>query len=410
MIPHKFSLNRMGYFVSLVSILLNSSAFLHAADTPAAPTTFDAIAPAMQAFVEKGDVSGIVTLVADKTKVLHLAAVGKSDLASGRKMQTDDLFWIASMTKPMTAVCIAMLLDDGKLSFDDPVEKYLPEYRGHWVIEQQAAGKRTLVQDAKPITLRNLLTHTSGMGEYVVTDPHWTLAEYSIAAAREPLRFQTGSKWGYSTAGLDACGRVVEVVSGMPFADFMQSRLLDPLKMNNSTFWVSTQNEKRLAKSYRMNAQSGKLEEAVIHYMYGGAVTDHGRPALGGAGLFSTAEDVGRFYQMMMNDGMADGKRLLKHETVDAMTHNQIGDLTARPGMPWGLGFCVVQDPSAMEANHMLAPGSYGHGGAFGTSSWIDIKLGVVYVIMLQRDGLRNPDNSDMHRVFQEIAAATLTK
>ncbi|MDP9172680.1 MAG: beta-lactamase family protein [Planctomycetota bacterium] len=371
---------------------------------------FAAIAGKMQPFVDKGDVSGIVTLVADKEKVLHLAAVGKSNLDTGRGMKTDDLFWIASMSKPMTAACVAMLVDEGKLSFDDPVEKYLPQFHNQWVITESAADHRTLAKAAHPITLRNLLTHTSGMGEYVVTDPHWTLAEMAIASAREPLRFQSGSKWGYSTAGIDALGRVVEVVSGMPFDKFIQTRLFEPLGMKNTTFWISSGQEERYVQPYKINAQTGKLEDAVITYMYGGAITDHARPPLGGAGLFSTAEDVARFYQMMLNQGSWDGHKILKPETVAEMTKVQIGQLTARPGMPWGLGFCIIADPKGITANETYSAGSFGHGGAFGTHSWADPASGLIYVMMLERSGLKGGDNSDEHIAFQQAAAAALGK
>jgi CubicO group peptidase (beta-lactamase class C family) len=256
----------------------------------AAPDKFLSLPAAVQPFVDQGEISGAVMLVATKDKVLHVSAVGQSDLASGRKLQTDDLFWIASMSKPITAVCVALLADDGKLSFDDPLEKFLPEYR-YLDLKQEQAAERRMVG---PITLRHLLTHTSGIGEYRVTAPHWTLAEMSRALAREPLRFEPGIRWAYSTAGIDTLGRVVEVVSGMPFAAFMQQRLLDPLGMTHTTFWPTLEQKKRLATSYRMNA-SGKLAETTISYMYGGEITDAERPALGGAGLFSTAEDVRSF-------------------------------------------------------------------------------------------------------------------
>ena len=391
------------YLVSILAFVLLSNPSLCAQDR------FFAVPEKVQPFIDKGEISGAVMLVADKDHVLHLSAVGESDLASGRKMRTDDIFWIASMTKPMTAVCIAILADQGQLSFDDPVEKYLPEFHGQWAVAEESAGRRVLVKAARPITLRDLLTHTSGMGEYAATDPHWTLAEYVKVAAREPLRFQPGSRWSYSTAGFDTLGRVVEVVSGTPFAAFVQHRLLDPLGMKQTTFWPSAAEEPRLAHEYIRNEQAGKLEETVIHYMYGGAVTDPARPALGGAGLFSTAEDVTRFYQMMLRGGEFNGYRILQAATVAEMTRKQTGDLHARAGMPWGLGFCVIEDPSQMEANATLSPGTFGHGGAFGTQSWADPKTGLVYVFMIQRDKMKmNPDNSDMRRAYQDAVAAAL--
>jgi CubicO group peptidase (beta-lactamase class C family) len=377
--------------------------FLGACSTmqaPPAPDRFAGIAPKMQEFVDKGEISGIVTLVADKDNVLHLAAVGTNDIATGRKMQTDDLFWIASMSKPITATGIAILVDDGKLTFDDPVEKFIPEFADITL----ASGEKP----SRPITLRDVLTHTSGLGDLTKRDPHLTLADSARAIAKLHLRFQPGSRWAYSTAGIDVMGRVIEVASGMPFADFQQKRIFDPLGMTNTTFWLTPEQYQRYARSYVLNATTHKLEETTIDYMYTGAVTDHQRPALGGAGLFSTAEDVARFYQMALNHGSFHGKQILKPETLAEMTRVQTGNLTARPGMPWGIGFCVIADPTKMEANDIFTPGSFGHGGAFGTSSWVDPTKGVIYIMMLQRNRMGNPDNSPMRQVFQHEAATAL--
>jgi len=367
---------------------------------------FAGVAAAEQPFVDQGEISGAVMLVATKDKILHLSAVGVSDLATGRKMEAGDFFWIASMTKPLTAVCVAMLVDEGKLSFDDPVEKFIPEFHHLW-FAQEVADDHVLLLRPRTVTLRDLLTHTSGMGDYAVTGPHWTMREMVRAMTREPLRFSPGSRWGYSTAGFDALGLVVEIASGMPFAEFMQKRLFDPLGMKDTTFWLSAEQEKRFAHNYRTNAVTGKLGETTIAYMYGGAVTDRARPALGGAGLFSTAEDVAKVYQMMLNGGEFAGHRILKPATIAEMTRRQTGELKARPGMPWGLGFCVIEDPAQMEANHAYAPGSFGHGGAHGTQSWADPKSGLVHVFMIQRAGIPgNPDNSPMRRAYEAAVAA----
>ena len=379
-------------------------AFLLPAAVASAQDPFAAVTPQMQAFVDRGEISGIVTLVATKDRVLHLSAVGSSDLASGRRMQTDDFFWIASMSKPITALAVAMLSDDGKLKFDDPVEKYIPECANRSVVENGGVP----VKAARPITLRDLFTHTSGLGELNNREPHLTLAQTAVLAARLPLRFQPGSRWAYSTTGLDMLGRVVEVAGGMPFDAFLQQRLFDPLGMRHTTFWLTPEQAKRLAKSYVLNPESKKLEETPIGYMYNTAVTDRGRPPLGGAGLFSTAGDIAKVYQMMLNHGELNGHRIIRPETVAEMTRKQTGTLTARAGMSWGLGFCVVEDPKAMEANVMLTPNSFGHGGAYGTNSWADIGKGVIYILMLQRNRMGNPDNSPMHQVFQTTAAAAL--
>lgn len=297
-----------------------------------APDGFSAIAPRMQEFVDKGEAAGIVTLIATKDRILHLNAVGKSDLASDvpekkdRKLQTDDIFWIASMSKPITVACLAILADDGKLTFDDPLAKHLPEFANLMVSQngQTAAPER-------PVTLRDVATHTSGFGEMATRDPHLTLAETSKKLAQLPLRFQPGTRWSYSTAGIDILGRVVEVVGGMPFDQFLQKRILDPLGMKDTSFWIAPERASRWAHSYRWNAQSGKLDETTIPYLYNTPVTDRARPPLGGAGLFSTAEDIARFYQMMLNKGTLNGKRILKAATAAEMTRNQIASLAARP-------------------------------------------------------------------------------
>jgi CubicO group peptidase (beta-lactamase class C family) len=361
------------------------------------PDRFAAVAPRLQGFAERGEIAGAVALVATHDRVLYLNAVGKSDLVSGRRMQADDIFWIASMSKPITAVCVAILADEGKLRFDDALAKYLPEFGDVRVNEN---GQ--LVSPVHPITLREVLTHTSGLGDMMDREPHLTLAETAAKFARQPLRFQPGSRWGYSTAGIDTLGRVVEVVSGMAFAEFLQSRVLDPLGMKDTSFWIARDQLPRWARPYRWNAQTNSLQDTTIPYMYGSAVTDRERPPLGGAGLFSTAADIARFYQMMLNHGTLNGRRILKPETAAEMTRKQTGGLGARPGMPWGLGFCVVEDPSKLPGNGVLSPDSFGHGGAFSTQSWADPKKDLIWVLMFERDGKGNPDNSDVRSAFQD--------
>jgi CubicO group peptidase (beta-lactamase class C family) len=361
---------------------------------------FAAVAPAVQTFVDKGEVSGVVTLIATKDRVIHLEAVGKSDLATGRAMRTNDLFWIASMTKPIVAVCIGILVDGKKLTFDDPLDKHLPQFAGLTV----ATGTGPAAGATRAITLRDVLTHTSGLGELGGRAPHLTLDETAKLLAKLPLRFQPGTRWGYSTAGIDVLGRVVEVVSGMPFDRFVQARVLDPLAMKDTSFWIDADQKERWARSYQWVADESRLRETTISYMYGTEVTDRERAPLGGAGLFSTAEDMARFYQMMLNRGVANGRRILQPETVAEMTRKQTGTLPARPGMPWGLGFVVVDDPRAMEANQILSPNSFGHGGAYSTQSWADPVKGLIWVVMFQRNGKGNGDNSDIRIAFQEAA------
>jgi CubicO group peptidase (beta-lactamase class C family) len=199
---------------------------------------------------------------------------------------------------------------------------------------------------------------------------------------------------------------VVEVVSAMTFDRFLQKRLFDPLEMKDTSFWVRAGAKDRRARSYQWVAAESTLRETTISYLYGTEVGDNGRAPLGGAGLFSTATDVARFYQMMLNKGELNGRRILKPATAAEMIRKQTGDLAARPGMPWGLGFSVVENPSAMDANKVLPPGSFGHGGAYGTQSWADPAKGLIWVVMFQRNGKGNPDNSDVRIAFQDAVPA----
>jgi CubicO group peptidase (beta-lactamase class C family) len=359
------------------------------------------LADSLQPFVEKHQIAGGVGLMA-KANTLEIAAVGYSDLAQKRLMREDDLFWIASMTKPMAAVCVLMLQDAGKLSVEDPVEKHLPEFKGQWLMTESSKERRTLVPAPRPITIRDLLTHTSGLGD--MSSPRFdsTLAELVTGYAREPLQFQPGSRWSYCNSGINTLGRIVEAVSGIPFATFLDSRLLHPLGMVDTTFWLTQSQTKRLAKSYKAGA-NGQLEEVSLFFMNGN-LSDRRRTPLPAGGLFSTAKDVAQFYRMMLNRGATKRGRILSESAVQQMTTTQTGDIKTGfvEGMSWGLGFQVVKEPTGVTA--MLSKGTFGHGGAYATQSWADPVRGISMVLMIQRSGLPNGDASDMRRALQEAA------
>ena len=366
-----------------------------------APDGFSAIAPRMQEFVDKGEAAGIVTLIATKDRILHLNAVGKSDLASDvpekkdRKLQTDDIFWIASMSKPITVACLAILADDGKLTFDDPLAKHLPAFANLMVSQngQTAAPER-------PVTLRDVATHTSGFGEMATRDPHLTLAETSKKLAQLPLRFQPGTRWSYSTAGIDILGRVVEVVGGMPFDQFLQKRILDPLGMKDTSFSIAPERASRWAHSYRWNAQSGKLDETTIPYLL---QHPRDRPRAPSARRRRTLLHRRRHRPLLPDDAkQGHPERQANPEGRDRSGDDAQPDRLSRgpPGMPWGLGFCVVEDPSKMAANSALSPNSFGHGGAYSTQSWADPTRNLIWIVMFERDGKGNPDNSDVRIAF----------
>jgi CubicO group peptidase (beta-lactamase class C family) len=363
----------------------------------------DAISQVMQKFVEEHEVAGVVTLVASSRDVEHLQAVGKSDIATGRDMRTNDLFWIASMTKPMAAICVMMLVDEEKLSLDDPVEKHLPEFKSQWLIQSKDPKQMVLGRPKRAITLRDLLTHTSGIGDVKSPRPHSTLAELVMGYAREPLGFEPGSKWSYSNPGINTLGRLVEVVSGSSFADFIQQRLFNPLGMKDTTFWPSIEQIERVAKSYKLNKETHQLEETAV-YFTDGKLEDRQRTPYPAGGLYSTAADVARVYQMMLSGGQYNGSRILKPESARMMTTTQSGDIKTGfvEGMSWGLGFQVVKEPAGVTG--ALSKGSFGHGGAYATQSWADPITGKVYILMIQRSGMPNGDGSAIREAFQNAA------
>ena len=363
---------------------------------PASP-----VRKAMQGFVDRKVISGGVTIVATKDKLLQLEAVGYSDLAKREAMREDHLFWIASMTKPLAGVCILMLQEEGKLSVEDAVEKHLPEFKGKWMVSERAKDRLVLERPPRPITIHDLLTHTSGQPNVSSPRSNSTLAELVMSYSKVPLNFEPGTRWQYSNSGINTLGRIVEVVSGERFEDFLQKRILDPCGMSDTTFWPNEKQAKRLAKTYR--AVDGKLEEAEIYFVRGG-LSDRSRTPYPAGGLFSTARDMMRFYQMMLHGGVANDQRLLKKKSVKELTRTQTGDIETGfvTGMSWGLGFQVVKEPQGVTA--MVSPGTYGHGGAYATNSWADPKTGLIYILMIQRAGFPNADNSPVRKAFQQAA------
>lgn len=361
----------------------------------------------LQQFVDEGAIAGAVALLTHHGKVASLDAVGYADLATRQPMKTDDLFWIASMTKPITATAVLMLQDEGKLSVDDPVEKYLAEFKNLWLIEEKTTNRVVSVPAPRPITLRDLLTHTSGLGDVPAPRFNSTLAELTMAYAQQPLHFPPGSRWEYANSGINTLGRIVEVVSGIPYEDFVLRRILAQLGMRDTTFHPTPAQAKRLAKSYQPAADGKGLEETPIYFLKG-ELGARARTAFPAGGLFSTAADMARFYQMVLNGGVYDGKRLVSKESVALMTRTQTGDLKTGfvDGMSFGFGFAVVKTPVGVTA--MLSPGTFGHGGAYGTQSWADPGKDIILVLMIQRAKLPNGDASDMRRVFQQTAVEAL--
>jgi CubicO group peptidase (beta-lactamase class C family) len=351
----------------------------------------------MQEFVDRGTTAGIVTLLMRHGNVALLNAVGYQDRESRKAMATDTIFAIHSMTKPVTSVGIMILVDEGRLALIDPVEKFLPEFKG----QKLATG----AAPARPINVRDLLTHTSGHlggGPEVKGRAKHTLAEVVGLEARQPLQYEPGTKWKYSNAGIAALGRIIEVVSGNPYERFIEERILRPLGMQDSFYFPPEEKRNRIAAAY--TDEKGTLVRAKVDLYKEGA-----KYAAPEGGLYSTATDMSRFYQMMLNGGALESRRILSPAAAHVMTQVHTGDLPAgfAPGVGWGLGWGVVRNVEGMF--RMQSIGTYGHGGAWRTIGWVDPEKDLVGVFMMQRTN-GGGDIADEMNAFMQMAAAAVQK
>ncbi len=330
------------------------------------------LASHVQPFVDRQELAGAVMLVADKAAVLDVEAVGWADVAAKKPMRTDAVFWIASQSKPITASALMLLVDEGKLSVDDPVEKYLPEFQGQMVVAERDADHVLLRKPAHPITIRNVLTHTSGLPfKSALEEP--TLDRFPLSArvrsyAMTPLEFEPDSKYSYSNAGINTAARIIEVVAGVPFETFLDQRFFQPLGMTDTTFWPSPEQIARLAQSYRSGPGKKGLVQTTIsqlHYPLSDRTERFPVPA---GGLFSTAHDLARFYQMLLNRGQLDGRRYLSESAVEQLTRRQTPPSLRES---YGFGFSVGEH-------------SFGHGGAYSTLTNADTQRGLILVWLVQ--------------------------
>lgn len=385
----------------LLSLLVSSFAF---ADTPKLP----GIGEAMQEMIAKNEVAGAVTAVANKSGLLHLEANGLADIAKQKPMKVDSMCWIASMTKPVTGAAIMMLQDEGKLNITDPVAKFIPEF----------AALKTPSGKAANLTITQILTHTSGLGEATglkAQEAH-TLADLVPLWLAMPMQFEPGAQWKYCQSGINAAARIVEVISGMTFDAFLQKRVFEPLGMTNTTFYPTDAQWTQVAAAYAKNKKTGKLDAVAPRADFG----KRGQPPQGNGGLYSCAKDYTRFCRMLLNGGTLDGKRILSTDAMRTMSSVHTGDLPCGffqkaefgnygANYGWGIGVCVLKEPHAGLAE-MLSPGTFGHGGAWGTQAWIDPKKEVIYVLMVQRANFPNSDASPAREAFQKAAAKALAK
>jgi len=287
-----------------------------------------------------------------------------------------------------------MLVDEGKIKIEDPVKKYLPEFNDVWVAVEKDNDHMLLKRPQRPITIRDVMSHTSGLpfGSAMErpTADTLPLRDAVRSYALTPLQSEPGAKYQYSNAGINIGGRIIEVVAGMPYEDFLQKRLFNPLDMKDTTFWPNDEQLKRLAKAYKPNAQSHVLEETSINQLKY-PLNDTKRYPCPAGGLFSTAGDLGNFCQMVLNGGLYKGKRLLTDEAVQAMTSKQTPD-DLKDG--YGLGWTTDGT-------------SFGHGGAYGTHFSIDTKRGLIAIWMVQHVGDLGKCRNEFKKAVEDLFAGT---
>lgn len=367
----------------------------------------------IQHFIDNRTVAGAVTLVFHSNDTVEFDALGMADVEAGRPMRKDTVFQIMSMTKPVTAIGIMMLAEEGKLALRDPVEQYLPEFRNQHVSANLGPDAIHLSQPDHPITIRDLLTHTAGIQDPAPAAIHdypqlmnVSLAEVVRQLAKQPLLFQPGTQWSYSSPGIEILGRLIEVCSGQKYEDFIAERILRPLGMKDSFFYPPADKVARIAMVYV--GKDGKLERAPATIL-GGDPAKYRQGAVfpaPGWGLYSTAEDLLHLYRMMLNNGIYECHRYLSPFSVHLMTEAHttgIHPVGWMRGSDYGLAWEIVTHPLGELAGH--SEGTYGHGGAFGTQGWIDPHNDLISILLIQR---ANGGTESMQNTFLTMAEASV--
>jgi CubicO group peptidase (beta-lactamase class C family) len=361
------------------------------------PERLERLDAALQAYVDDEQLAGSVTLVARHGQIAYLEAYGQRDREAGSPMREDSIFRIASQTKAIVSTAVLILQEEGKLLIGDPAGRYLPEFLKTSVAVARADGSYDIVPAARPITIRDLLTHLSGFDYGMgVAEDRWREAGiqgYYFADRDEPIaatvaRMATlpasahpGERWIYGYS-IDILGALVERASGQPLDEFLHDRIFAPLEMEDTYFYLPPAKRERLTAVYAM--LNGALERAPDDGAAGqGAYVDGPRKSFsGGAGLLSTARDYARFLQMILNGGELDGVRILGPKTVELMTVDHLGDVPFRPGQGFGLGFSVLEDVGARGTPG--SAGELGWGGAYHSTYWVDPEEELVVVHLTQ--------------------------
>ena len=374
--------------------------------------------------VKKGDLPGIVSLVARNGKIVQWKAYGMANNQEGRLLKRDDIFRIASQTKAITATAVMMLWEEGKFQLDDPISKYIPEFKNPQVLKSFTYSDTTYTTEPakSEITIRHLITHTSGIGYGVIdgdermkmiyhkagiidafTTENVKISDNIKKLAKLPLHHNPGEKFTYSE-GLDVLGYFIEIVSGMPFDQFLKTHIFDPLGMNDTRFYLPEDKAGRLvAVQQKVNGQWEKYPKTFYDtdYPIHGAKTYFA----GGAGLSSTAKDYATFLQMYLNGGELNGVRLLSRTTIEAIMGNQIGNVWGEnPDKVYGLAFSVLTRKGE-EKGGMSSEGTFDWGGYFNTQYFADPKENVIGILMKQTQG---PVNDETGWKFRQLVGQSI--
>lgn len=350
----------------------------------------------MKSFVKQGAIAGAVTLIARRGEVVSLEAVGHQDLESKKPMRADTIFDLRSVTKPVTAIGVMILMEEGKLALNDPVEKYIPEF----------SATRKTRGSPNPITIHHLLTHTAGLPsnrppeiEDITIKRDRTLSEVVGFLSKQEPEFEPGTQFRYSSGGYAVLGRIIEVVSGKPYEQFIKERIFVPLGMKDSFFFIPAEKQSRVASIYRF--QDGKLSKWEEIEAYSRNAKYPG-PEFG---MYSTASDLASLCQMMLDGGTFKGRRILSKMSVELMTENHTlnikSAITQTPAYQ-GLGWGLTGDP--MNDFPLTSPGSFGHNGAFGAIVWLDPNKRLIRIFLAHRFGFGNESN-----VFMAMAGSAVT-
>ena len=366
------------------------------------------IAVRMKEYVDAHKAAGMVTMLARHGVLAGFDAVGFADIENQKPMNKDSMFRIASLTKPITCAGIMVLVDEGRIAVIDPVERFLPEYKGLKVngcVGRSGYGCGGMDPE-RPINVEDLMTHTSGLAADSNTnggpEPS-TLADLAALGAKTQLLFNPGTKWNYSNVGYNVLGRIIEVVSKQPYDEFLREHLFEPLHMKDTYFFVPDAKVPRIATLYTQVEDGLKRSAAQWGAQPGPKIP---RPA---GGIVSTAEDILRFNMMMRNKGELDGQRVLSSAAVNLMTTSHTGDIKAgwSPGVGHGYGYEVVRNAEGMFRYNSI--GSFVKGGAYRTYEWVDPEKDLVGVFMMQLTN-GGGDTADEINSFIEMSAAAIER